>query len=120
MQKKDRNPTSTPEWKALGAHYRQMQEVHLRTLFKKDPDRAARMSVAAAGLYLDYSKNRVTDATVKKLLALAEARGLRAAIEAMFSGQRINETENRPVLHVALRNRSSAPIRASIRSGSGP
>jgi glucose-6-phosphate isomerase len=102
--------TTTREWKALGAHYKEMKSVHLRTLFAKDQNRAAKMSLEAAGLYLDYSKNRITAATLKKLLALAKARGLRKAIDAMFAGERINETENRAVLHIALRNRASTPI----------
>jgi glucose-6-phosphate isomerase len=102
--------TGRPEWKALAAHYRAMRDIHLRELFRKDPARGERLTAEAAGLYLDYSKNRVTDETLQLLLALAEATGVRARIEAMFAGQKINVTENRPVLHVALR----APRTASI------
>jgi glucose-6-phosphate isomerase len=99
-----------PEWKALEGHYTSMAEVHLRELFARDPERSERMTLEAAGLFLDYSKNRATDTTMKALLALAEARGLKDAIAEMFSGAKINETEQRSVLHVALRNRSNTPI----------
>src|SRR5712692_9844410 len=92
-----------PAWKALQAHYNQIHSRHLRTLFSEDPRRGERFSVEAAGLYLDYSKHRVTDETVRLLLALAEDIGLRARIEAMFRGDKINLTEKRAVLHVALR-----------------
>jgi len=90
-------------WKALKAHYRQIREMHLRELFADDPSRAERMSAEAAGLYLDYSKNRIVDETLKLLLQLAEESSLRARIDAMFRGERINLTENRAVLHTALR-----------------
>jgi glucose-6-phosphate isomerase len=99
-----------PEWKALQAHYATMRDLHLRELFGKDPARGERLTAEAAGLYLDYSKNRVTDDTLRLLLALAETAGVRAHIDAMFAGEKINVTENRPVLHVALR----APRTASI------
>ena len=99
-----------PEWEALKSHCRKLRSAKLRALFRKDPERGTRMSLEAAGLYLDYSKNRVTDETLRLLLALAEARGLRLAILDMFSGKAINETEHRAVLHVALRNRSNSPI----------
>jgi len=102
--------TERPAWRALGDHYQQIRDVHLRTLFAEDPQRGERLTVEAAGLYLDYSKNRVTDDTVRLLLQLAEESGLRARIDAMFSGEKINVTENRAVLHVALR----APAGASI------
>ncbi len=102
--------TSMPEWKALAAHYKEMKDVHLRTLFKKDATRAEKMALDAVGLYLDYSKNRITGATLKKLLALAKACELRRNIDDMFAGKPINETENRAVLHIALRNRASTPI----------
>ena len=101
---------SRPEWKALEAHYEAVRGVHLRDLFAKDPARGERLTVEAAGLYLDYSKNRLTDETVTRLLALAEATDVRGRIDAMFAGERINVTEDRPVLHVALR----APRAASI------
>jgi glucose-6-phosphate isomerase len=90
-------------WAALRKHHGQMRDVHLRTLFAEDPKRGERLALEAASLYLDYSKNRVTDETLRLLLALAEAAGLRARIDAMFSGEKINVTEQRAVLHVALR-----------------
>jgi glucose-6-phosphate isomerase len=102
--------TKRKAWKALKAHYRAVRVRHLRDLFAQDSERGERMAVEAAGIYLDYSKNRVTDETVKLLVQLAEESGLREKIVAMFSGQRINITEKRAVLHVALR----APIGASI------
>lgn len=92
-----------PAWKALTAHHRQICDLHLRQFFSADPQRGERFSVEAAGLYLDYSKNRVTDETIKLLLQLANDCGLAARIDAMFSGQKINTSEQRPVLHVALR-----------------
>src|ERR671930_958151 len=97
-------------WQALEAHYKNVQELHLRKLFADDPKRSERMTAEAAGLYLDYSKNRVTDETLKLLLQLADESGLRERIDAMFRGEKINVTENRAVLHVALR----APKGASI------
>ena len=102
--------TQRPAWRALGDHYQQIRDVHLRTLFAEDPQRGERLTAEAAGLYLDYSKNRATDDTLRLLLQLAEESGLRARIDAMFSGEKINVTENRAVLHVALR----APTGASI------
>jgi glucose-6-phosphate isomerase len=102
--------TDLPEWKALESEYADIKDVHLRTLFAEDPGRSERMTLEAAGLFLDYSKNRVTDATLKRLLDLAKARGLEGSIAEMFSGEKINETEQRSVLHVALRNRSNTPI----------
>src|SRR5580658_3265431 len=90
-------------WKALAAHYKAISKLHLRQLFADDPKRGPRMAVEAVGLYLDYSKNRVTDETLKLLLQLAAQSGLRARIDAMFSGEKINITEKRAVLHVALR-----------------
>jgi glucose-6-phosphate isomerase len=102
--------TDRPAWKALQAHYNQIHNRHLRTLFSEEPNRGERLTVEAAGLYFDYSKHRVTDETIRLLLALAEDRGLRARIDAMFRGDKINVTEKRAVLHVALR----APRGASI------
>ena len=90
-------------WQALAAHYRKIKEVHLRTLFAQDPARGRRLTLEAAGLYLDYSKHRVTDETLRLLVRLAEDSGLREKIEAMFRGDRINLTEDRAALHVALR-----------------
>jgi glucose-6-phosphate isomerase len=96
-------PAQRPGWKALEAHAREMRGTHLKTLFATQPDRAERFSAEGAGLFLDYSKNRVTAETLRLLLALAEEAGLRGRIDAMFRGERINVTEGRAVLHVALR-----------------
>jgi glucose-6-phosphate isomerase len=92
-----------PAWKALEAHHRDLAPRHLRELFAADPARAERFTVDGAGLHLDYSKNRITEETVKLLLQLADESGLRQRIDAMFRGERINVSENRSVLHVALR-----------------
>ncbi len=99
-----------PAWKALEAHFKQVRELHLRKLFSDDPKRGERLTAEAVGIFLDYSKNRVTDETVKLLLQLAEESGLRARIDAMFRGEKINLTENRAVLHVALRAPRGATI----------
>ena len=95
--------TRRPEWKALQDHHAKIRDVHLRTLFAEDPGRADRFTAEAAGLTLDYSKHRIIAETVALLVKLAEAVGLRARIDAMFRGDKINVTENRAVLHVALR-----------------
>src|SRR5689334_19856066 len=95
--------TARSGWKALESHYEKIRELHLRELFANDPKRGERLTTEAVGLYLDYSKNRVTDETLKLLIGLAEECGLRARIDAMFQGEKINITENRAVLHVALR-----------------
>src|SRR5437868_3013847 len=95
--------TQRPAWKALEQHYQEMRNVHLRTLFAEDTGRSERFAAEAEGLYLDYSKNRVTDETMRRLLELAESAGLRQRIDAMFRGEKINVTERRAVLHVALR-----------------
>jgi glucose-6-phosphate isomerase len=92
-----------PAWKALEAHYQQIRDVHLRTLFAQNPQRGERFAAEAVGLYYDYSKNRITDETLRLLLQLAEESGLRSRIDAMFRGEKINVTEQRAVLHVALR-----------------
>src|SRR5208282_1197559 len=97
-------------WKNLTSHNKKIRELHLRQLFADDPKRGKRMTAEALGLFLDYSKNRITDATVELLLQLAKESGLRQRIEAMFRGEKINITEKRAVLHVALR----APRGASI------
>jgi len=102
--------TKRKAWKALQAHYKTVREIHLRTLFADDPARGERLAVEAAGIFLDYSKNRVTDETIKLLVQLAEESGLRSRIDAMFRGEKINVTESRAVLHVALR----APKGSSI------
>jgi len=95
--------TQRPAWQALAAHFDQIHQVHLRTLFADDPQRGQRLTAEAAGLFLDYSKHRITDETLRLLLALAEECDLRGRIDAMFRGDKINITENRAVLHVALR-----------------
>ena len=95
--------TQRTTWKALEDHFQKVRDTHLRTLFADDPKRGERFSLEAEGIYLDYSKNRITDETLQLLLALAESSGLRERIDAMFRGDKINTTENRAVLHVALR-----------------
>jgi glucose-6-phosphate isomerase len=102
--------TKRKAWKALSAHFKQVRELHLRDLFAQDPKRGERLTLEAAGLYLDYSKNRVTDETLKLLFELATESGLKGRIDAMFEGDKINLTEKRAVLHTALR----APEGASI------
>jgi glucose-6-phosphate isomerase len=97
-------------WKALEAHYKKIRRAHLRKLFAKDPTRGERLTAEAVGIFLDYSKNRITDETLNLLMQLAEESGLRARVDAMFRGEKINNTEERAVLHVALR----APKGASI------
>jgi glucose-6-phosphate isomerase len=95
--------TTTPEWAALKLHYDSLASAHLRDLFDADPDRAVRFTLEAEGLVLDYSKHRITAETLRLLVDLAERAGLRAKIDAMFNGEHINITEDRAVLHVALR-----------------
>jgi glucose-6-phosphate isomerase len=95
--------TQRPAWQALAAHHKKIGALHLRELFASDPGRSERYSIEALGLYLDYSKNRITDETLELLVRLANECGLKARIEAMFSGAKINLTEDRAVLHVALR-----------------
>ena len=102
--------TRRPEWRALAEHHAKLRDVHLRELFARDPGRGERFVAEAAGLYFDYSKHRITAETVTLLLSLAEATGLRGRIDAMFRGEKINVSENRSALHVALR----APRTASI------
>ena len=110
MMDKKSSLTTSAAWKALAAHHEQIREVHLRSLFAADPQRGERLTAEAAGVFLDYSKNRITDDTLRLLLRLAEDCGLRQRIDAMFRGDKINVTEDRAVLHVALR----APRTASI------
>src|SRR5262249_53553326 len=95
--------TERPSWKSLRDHHAKIRDVHLRQLFADDPRRGERLTVEGVGLYLDYSKHRLTDETLRLLLRLAEEAGLRERIDAMFRGDKINVTENRAVLHVALR-----------------
>ncbi|HXI32327.1 MAG TPA: hypothetical protein VNG89_28000, partial [Vicinamibacterales bacterium] len=102
--------TEQPAWKALEEHHRTVGAVHLRELFAQDPARGERLTAEAAGIYFDYSKNRITDDTLRLLVRLAEESGLRARIDGMFRGDKINVSEKRAVLHVALR----APRGASI------
>ena len=102
--------TKRKAWKALGIHYKKIAKIHLRKLFADDSKRGERLTLEAAGLFLDYSKNRITDQTIKLLLQLADESRLRERIDAMFSGEKINITEKRAVLHVALR----APKGSSI------
>jgi glucose-6-phosphate isomerase len=102
--------TELPAWKSLIDHSEQIKRLHLRDLFAKDPDRSERFAAEAVGLFLDYSKNRITDASLTLLLQLANECGLRARIDAMFNGEKINLTENRAVLHVALRAPGNAAI----------
>jgi glucose-6-phosphate isomerase len=102
--------TKRKAWKALTAHYKKISKVHLRKLFADDPKRGERLTLEAAGIFLDYSKHRINDQTIKLLLQLADESRLRERIDAMFSGEKINITENRAVLHVALR----APKGSSI------
>ncbi|MGA3115993.1 MAG: glucose-6-phosphate isomerase [Syntrophobacteraceae bacterium] len=102
--------TERPAWKALEAHYQKVWKLHLRELFADDPGRGERMTAEAVGLYLDYSKNRITDETLRLLVQLAEEFGLRTRIDAMFRGEKLNLTEKRAVLHVALRAPKGAVI----------
>ena len=104
------SPAKRAAWQALEAHLAKVRELHLRELFASDPRRGERMALEQAGLHLDYSKNRVSDETLALLFELARACGLRERIDAMFRGEKINATEGRAVLHVALR----APRGASI------
>jgi glucose-6-phosphate isomerase len=110
MTKSNALLTERTAWKALEAHYSKLREAHLRKLFADDPKRGERMTVEAAGIYFDYSKNRITDETLKLLLKLAEESSLRSHIDAMFRGEKINVTENRAVLHVALREPKAQAI----------
>jgi glucose-6-phosphate isomerase len=110
MRQVKQHLTGRRAWRALAAHQKKIKGLHLRQLFAADPKRAERMTVQAAGLFLDYSKNRITRETVKLLLKLADETGLRSRIKAMFSGEKINVTENRAVLHVALRTPKGARI----------
>lgn len=102
--------TETAEWKQLFEHFKKIQNTHMRDLFKNDPDRGEKFSIKDCGFLFDYSKNRVTDETITLLLKLAVKCSLKEEIERMFNGEKINETENRAVLHVALRNRSGKPV----------
>jgi glucose-6-phosphate isomerase len=100
----------SPAWKALEAHYEKMTQTHMRTLFEQDPQRFERFSLRVNDILLDYSKNRITEETMSLLLELAAQANVKGWMEKMFAGEKINVTENRAVLHVALRNRSNRPI----------
>ncbi len=104
------NPTATAAWEKLAAHYADMQRVHMKRLFAEDPERFKKFSIRLNDIWVDYSKNRITPETLRLLIELAQGCGLAGAIERMFAGDRINETENRAVLHVALRNRTNTPV----------
>jgi glucose-6-phosphate isomerase len=110
MNAPNKSLTQRPAWKSLAAHHKQIKNLHLRKLFAADATRGEKLTVQAAGLFLDYSKNRITDKTLKLLLQLADESHLRAKIDAMFAGEKINVTENRAVLHVALRAPKNATI----------
>jgi len=104
------DPSSTEPWKLLAEHFRQVKDLHMKELFSGNPERFAKYAIRFNDILVDYSKNRITGDTIPLLIRLAEEAGLKEAIEKMFTGDRINETEDRPVLHVALRNRGNAPI----------
>jgi len=104
------NPVTTKSWQSLNRHYAKMKKIHMKTLFAEDPQRFEKFSRRFNDLLVDFSKNRITEETLKLLIALAKECGLEGEIENMFSGEKINETENRAVLHIALRNRGNAPI----------
>ena len=103
-------PTTTKSWQNLRQHHEKTKNIHMRTLFAEDDHRFDKFSIRFNDMIVDYSKNRITEETLKNLIALAEECDLGKAIESMFTGQRINETENRAVLHIALRNRDNAPV----------
>ena len=103
------NPTTTKSWQNLRRHFEKIQNIHMKTLFAEDSRRFDKFSNRFKDLIVDYSKNRITQDTLKGLIALAEECELKNAIKNMFSGEKINETENRAVLHIALRNRGKPP-----------
>ena len=102
--------TNTPEWLALKAHADDLAGQHLRDLFANDAQRFERLSRLGLNLYFDFSRQRLTEETIRLLAKLADARGLHSRIDAMFAGEKINTTENRAVLHTALRNRGDRPV----------
>jgi glucose-6-phosphate isomerase len=104
------NPTQTQAWQQLSAHYPSIKDQPITHLFAADPDRFKKFSLSFEDILVDFSKNRITEQTLQQLLALAEQTGLKQAIESMFSGEPVNQTEGRAVLHVALRNRSNSPV----------
>jgi glucose-6-phosphate isomerase len=110
MKTKIKSKTGLPAWKELAVHHKSLKTLHLRSMFADDPKRAERFTASAIGLFLDYSKNRITEQTMKLLFQLAVESGLKAKRDAMFSGEKINVTENRAVLHSALRAPKNATI----------
>src|SRR5689334_8447442 len=102
--------TNTPVWKKLEQHYQATHNIQMRDLFAQDPNRFSHFSLRFNDILFDFSKNRITSDTLKLLLDLAQQAKLHDKIEAMFTGQKINRTEDRAVLHIALRNRSNTPI----------
>src|SRR5258708_29431972 len=102
--------TDTSAWRALQTHQEKIRDIHLRQLFGEDATRGERFAIEGAGIYLDFSKNRITDETVRLLVQLAKERGVAERCDAMFRGEKINVTERRAVLHVALRAPSGASI----------
>src|SRR5262245_29409562 len=104
MKTNDRSLTQLKSWKDLELHFKKIHEINLRRLFSDDPKRGERLAIESLGIYLDYSKNRITEETIRLLLDLADESGLRERIDAMFRGEKINITENRAVLQVALRS----------------
>ncbi len=107
-----------PSWTALERHFAAVRDLHLRDLFASDPTRGERLAAEGAGVYLDYSKNRITDETLRLLLELARESGLAERTEAMFRGERINTTEDRSVLHVALRMPRGRPSSSTAATSS--
>jgi glucose-6-phosphate isomerase len=104
------NPTQTQSWQKLSKHFAAIKDVHLRDLFAEDPDRFKRFHIRLNDILVDYSKNRITDETLNLLFELAHDAGVQKAVKSMFSGEKVNETEDRPVLHTALRNRANSPV----------
>ena len=110
MTMKNINPTETKAWKALTSHYKTLESVHLKSMFNNDLDRKKKFTINFNDFEFDYSKNRITEETLKNLLELAHEVDLESAMKAYFSGEKINKTENRAVLHTALRNQSNEPV----------
>ena len=104
------NPTETQSWKNLVDHYKEMKNIHMKDLFVNDPERFNKYTIRFNDILVDYSKNIITEETLKLFFQLTDDVGLRDAIDKMFNGDRINETEDRAVLHIALRNRENNPI----------
>ncbi len=110
LKKMQAQSSISPAWANLEKHFHQVKDLHMRTLFEKDPSRFENFSLQFEDILLDYSKNRITKETMQLLIALAEEANLPAKIEAMYRGDKINVTEDRAVLHIALRNRANTPI----------